>query len=47
VARFDVYGNGGAHSEAVPYLPDVQSDLLNGLETHVAAPRPLSCRVGP
>jgi toxin CcdB len=38
MARFDVYRNSGAHAAAVPYLLDVQSDLLSGLETRVVAP---------
>ena len=38
MARFDVYRNSGPHTDAVPYLLDVQSDLLYGLETRVAVP---------
>jgi toxin CcdB len=38
MARFDVYRNGGAHADAVPYLLDVQSDLLHGLDTRVVIP---------
>ena len=38
MARFDVYRNSGAHLGTVPYLLDVQSDLLHGLETRVVVP---------
>jgi toxin CcdB len=30
--RFDVYRNSGEYAEVTPYLLDVQSDLLQGLE---------------
>jgi len=36
--RFDVYRNPGPQAEATPYLLDVQSDLLQGLETRVVVP---------
>ena len=38
MARFDVFRNSGAHADDVPYLLDVQSDLLNGLDTCVVIP---------
>lgn len=38
MARFDVYPNTGTHAADVPYLLDVQSDLLQGLETRVVVP---------
>lgn len=38
MARFDVYRNAGPHAEKTPYLLDIQSDLLEGLETRVVAP---------
>lgn len=38
MARFDVFRNSGAHADDVPYLLDVQSDLLNGLDTRVVIP---------
>jgi toxin CcdB len=38
MARFEVYRNTGPHAEATPYLLDVQSDLLHGLETRVVVP---------
>ena len=36
--RFDVYLNTGAHAAVTPYLLDVQSDLLQGLETRIVVP---------
>ena len=36
--RFDVYRNSGEHAEVTPYLLDVQSDLLQGLETRIVVP---------
>jgi len=38
MARFDVFPNSGPHAGDVPYLLDVQSDLLQGLETRVVVP---------
>lgn len=38
MARYDVFRNSGQHAETVPYLLDVQSDLLQGLDTRVVAP---------
>jgi len=38
MARFDVYRNSGPHAADVPYLLDVQSDLLQGLNTRVVVP---------
>ena len=38
MARFDVYRNIGAHTAEIPYLLDVQNDLLHGLETRVVVP---------
>lgn len=38
MARFDVYPNSGPHAADVPYLLDVQSELLQGLETRVVVP---------
>lgn len=38
MARFDVYPNTGPHAANIPYLLDVQSDLLQGLETRVVVP---------
>jgi toxin CcdB len=36
--RFDVYRNSGEYAEVTPYLLDVQSDLLHGLDTRVVVP---------
>jgi toxin CcdB len=36
--RFDVYHNSGEYAEVTPYLLDVQSDLLQGLETRIVVP---------
>lgn len=38
MARFDVFRNSGPHADAVPFLLDVQSDLLSDLETRVVIP---------
>ncbi|MEX1165538.1 MAG: CcdB family protein [Hydrogenophaga sp.] len=38
MARFDVYANPGSHAKTTPYLLDVQSDLLDGLDTRVVVP---------
>jgi toxin CcdB len=38
MARFDVYANAGPHVGSTPYLLDVQSDLLNGLDSRVVIP---------
>jgi toxin CcdB len=38
MARFDVYANPGSHSASTPYLLDVQSDLLDGLDSRVVIP---------
>lgn len=38
MARFEVLRNGGSHADDVPYLLDVQSDLLHGLGTRVVVP---------
>lgn len=38
MARFDVYSNSGAHQATVPFLLDVQSDLLDGLDSRVVIP---------
>jgi toxin CcdB len=38
MARFDVFRNSGTHAADVPFLLDVQSDLLHGLETRVVVP---------
>lgn len=38
MARFDVYPNPGRHASATPYLLDVQSGLLDGLDSRVVIP---------
>ena len=38
MARFDVYANPGRHADSTPYLLDVQSDLLDGLESCIVIP---------
>jgi toxin CcdB len=36
--RFDVYLNSGEYAEVTPYLLDVQSNLLQELETRIVIP---------
>ena len=38
MARFDVYENPGSHAATTPYLLDVQSDLLDGLDSRMVVP---------
>jgi toxin CcdB len=38
MARYDVYINEGQHSDSTPYLLDVQSNLLDALESCVVIP---------
>ena len=38
MARFDVYANPSSHATTTPYLLDVQSDLLDGLDTRMVIP---------
>jgi len=38
MARFDVYANPGRHADTTPYLLDVQSDLLDGLDSRMVIP---------
>ncbi|MDK9725608.1 MAG: CcdB family protein [Sterolibacteriaceae bacterium MAG5] len=38
MARFDVYPNPGSHAATTPYLLDVQSDLLDGLDSRMVIP---------
>ncbi|HEX5394048.1 MAG TPA: CcdB family protein [Rhodocyclaceae bacterium] len=38
MARFDVYRNIGGHQERVPFLLDVQSELLDRLDTRIVVP---------
>ena len=36
MARFDVYANPGSHEKTTPDLLDVQSNLLDGLDSRMA-----------
>ncbi len=38
MGRFDVYPNPGPHAVTTPYLLDVQSNLLDGLDTRMVIP---------
>jgi len=38
MARFDIYRNGGSHQISTPYLIDVQSNVLEPLNTRVVIP---------
>lgn len=38
MARFDVYANPGSHAATTPYLLDVQSNLLDGLDSRMVIP---------
>ena len=38
MARFDVFSNPGRHAGTTPYLLDVQSDLLDALDTRMVIP---------
>lgn len=38
MARYDVYSNPGDSMSSTPYLLDVQSDLLDGLDTRMVIP---------
>ena len=38
MARFDVYANPGTHAKTTPYLLDVQSELLDGLDSRMVIP---------
>lgn len=38
VARFDVFANSGPHAASTPYLLDVQTDLLDALDSRVVIP---------
>ncbi|MDE1946999.1 MAG: CcdB family protein [Burkholderiales bacterium] len=38
MARFDVYVNPGSRAATTPYLLDVQSDLLDGLDSRMVIP---------
>lgn len=38
MARFSIYENSGEHAKNTPFLLDVQTDLLSGLDTRVVIP---------
>lgn len=38
MARFDIYLNPGKNNSAIPYLVDVQSNVISGLATRVVIP---------
>jgi toxin CcdB len=38
MARFDVYANPGSQAATTPFLLDVQSDLLDGLDSRMVIP---------
>lgn len=38
MARFDLYRTPGAHAATTPFLLDVQSNLLDGLESRMVIP---------
>jgi toxin CcdB len=38
MARFDIYRNPGKNSAAIPYLLEVQSNVISGLATRVVIP---------
>ena len=38
MARFSVYENIGEHAKTTPFLLDVQTDLLSGLDTRIVIP---------
>lgn len=43
MARFDIYDNPGRNQKNVPFLLDVQSNVISGLATRIVIPlRPLS-----
>jgi len=47
MARFDVHRNPGASSEAVPFLLNIQSPLLDELATRVVVPLRRASALGP
>ncbi len=38
MAQFDVYRNGGKHAKIVPFVVDIQNDLLSDFATRVVVP---------
>jgi toxin CcdB len=43
MARFDIYSNPGRNQKSIPFLVDVQSNVISGLASRIVIPlRPLS-----
>jgi toxin CcdB len=38
MARFDIYDNPGRNKASIPYLVDVQSNVISGLATRIVIP---------
>lgn len=38
MAQFDVYRNSGTYSEIVPFVVDIQNDILSNLDSRVVIP---------
>lgn len=38
MGRFDIYSNPGKNKESIPYLVDVQSNVISGLATRIVIP---------
>jgi toxin CcdB len=38
MGRFDIYRNPGKNKESIPYLVDVQSNVISGLSTRIVVP---------
>lgn len=38
MARFDIYDNPGKNKASIPYLVDVQSNVISGLATRIVIP---------
>lgn len=38
MARFDLYANPGRNKTSIPYLVEVQSNVISGLATHIVIP---------
>lgn len=38
MARFDIYRNPGKNKNSIPYLVDIQSNVVSGLATRVVVP---------
>lgn len=38
MGRFDIYSNPGRNKDSIPYLLDVQSNVISGLSTRIVVP---------